>query len=176
MNPGEFILLLILVPFVVSILANELTNWFPRMAEKVLEYWVRKLPKQARQRWIDEWLGELDRIPGGVSKLWFAIWQGVGIGMLKREELRNAIRVLNDEKVVQEKLIPVTITFGSLRKVTLEDLSLTQKTLDILKDEGVDSLKALIALSERDLENIPGLGTRSIDEINNRLAIFRPNI
>jgi Bacterial RNA polymerase, alpha chain C terminal domain len=179
MNPGEFILLIILVPFVVSILANELTGWFPWLAEKMLEYWAQKLPKQARQRWLDEWLGELDTIPGGIFKLWFACCHGIGIKALKREELRKAIQVLNDndeEELNNQKSLNAllrrceTVLTVTVSAISLKSLGVSNQILHSLKEGGVASLVALLALSERDLENISGLDVRSIDEIKKQLA------
>jgi hypothetical protein len=179
MNPGEFILLIILVPFVVSILANELTGWLPWLAEKVLEYWAQKLPKQGRQRWLDEWLAELDTIPGGILKVWFACCHGIGIEALKEQELRRAIQVLNKKEDLnnQDMLAAsrrrnstvLTVTASS---ISLNSLGITNQILNNLKEGGVASLVALLSLSERDLENISGLDARSIDTIKKQLAMF----
>ncbi|AFZ68513.1 DNA-directed RNA polymerase subunit alpha [Deinococcus peraridilitoris] len=57
-------------------------------------------------------------------------------------------------------------------KVTLEGLGLTTRVLHSLKEEGIDSVDALCALSDRDLKKVPGIGERSLDEIKAQLAQF----
>lgn len=56
--------------------------------------------------------------------------------------------------------------------VTLEGLGLTTRVLHSLKEEGIDSVDALCALSDRDLKKVPGIGERSLDEIKQQLAQF----
>ncbi len=57
-------------------------------------------------------------------------------------------------------------------RVTLEGLGLTTRVLHSLKEEGIDSVDALCALSDRDLKKVPGIGERSLDEIKQQLAQF----
>ena len=57
-------------------------------------------------------------------------------------------------------------------KVTLDGLGLTTRVLHSLKEEGIDSVDALCALSDRDLKKVPGIGERSLDEIKAQLAQF----
>lgn len=57
-------------------------------------------------------------------------------------------------------------------RVTLEGLGLTTRVLHSLKEEGIDSVDALCALSDRDLKKVPGIGERSLDEIKAQLAQF----
>ncbi|MDO4263356.1 MAG: DNA-directed RNA polymerase subunit alpha [Deinococcus sp.] len=56
--------------------------------------------------------------------------------------------------------------------VSLEGLGLTTRVLHSLKEEGIDSVDALCALSDRDLKKVPGIGERSLDEIKQQLAQF----
>lgn len=56
--------------------------------------------------------------------------------------------------------------------VTLEGLGLTTRVLHSLKEEGIDSVDALCALSDRDLKKVPGIGERSLDEIKQQLSQF----
>ncbi len=51
----------------------------------------------------------------------------------------------------------------------LEALGLSTRVLHSLKEEGIDSLRALLALNLRDLKNIPGIGERSLEEIQEAL-------
>lgn len=57
-------------------------------------------------------------------------------------------------------------------RVTLEGLGLTTRVLHSLKEEGIDSVDALCALSDRDLKKVPGIGERSLDEIKQQLAQY----
>ena len=57
-------------------------------------------------------------------------------------------------------------------RVTLEGLGLTTRVLHSLKEEGIDSVDALCALSDRDLKKVPGIGERSLDEIKQQLSQF----
>lgn len=61
---------------------------------------------------------------------------------------------------------------GGEPRVTLDGLGLTTRVLHSLKEEGIDSVDALCALSERDLKKVPGVGERSLDEIKKQLAIY----
>ncbi len=56
--------------------------------------------------------------------------------------------------------------------VTLDGLGLTTRVLHSLKEEGINSVDDLIALSERDLKKVPGVGERSLDEIKQQLATY----
>ncbi|MFC6616684.1 DNA-directed RNA polymerase subunit alpha [Deinococcus radiophilus] len=61
---------------------------------------------------------------------------------------------------------------GGEPSVSLEGLGLTTRVLHSLKEEGIDSVDALCALSDRDLKKVPGIGERSLDEIKQQLAQF----
>ncbi|WP_457636908.1 DNA-directed RNA polymerase subunit alpha [Oceanithermus sp.] len=54
--------------------------------------------------------------------------------------------------------------------VSLEDLGLSTRVLHNLKEEGIDSVASLTALTERELKKVPGIGERSVEEIKERLA------
>jgi hypothetical protein len=65
-----FILNLVIVP----ILVIEFTDWLPWLATRMIRAAARILPLAARERYSEEWLAELEAIPGGgLSKLAFAI-------------------------------------------------------------------------------------------------------
>jgi len=54
--------------------------------------------------------------------------------------------------------------------VSLESLELSSRVLHSLQEEGIDSVNALLALSERDLKKVAGVGDKSLEEIKERLA------
>ncbi|XOB97888.1 DNA-directed RNA polymerase subunit alpha [Deinococcota bacterium DY0809b] len=54
--------------------------------------------------------------------------------------------------------------------VALEDLGLSTRVLHNLREEGIDSVANLTALTERELKKVPGIGERSVEEIKERLA------
>ena len=54
--------------------------------------------------------------------------------------------------------------------VSLDDLGLSTRVLHNLKEEGIDSVASLMALTERELKKVPGIGERSVEEIKERLA------
>ncbi len=55
-------------------------------------------------------------------------------------------------------------------KMSLDALELSSRVLHSLQEEGVDSVDALLALSEKDLKKVGGVGEKSLDEIRTRLA------
>jgi len=55
-------------------------------------------------------------------------------------------------------------------KMSLDALELSSRVLHSLQEEGVDSVDALLALSEKDLKKVGGVGDKSLDEIRTRLA------
>ena len=55
-------------------------------------------------------------------------------------------------------------------QISLESLELSSRVLHSLQEEGIDSVNALLALSERDLKKVGGVGEKSLDEIKERLA------
>lgn len=52
----------------------------------------------------------------------------------------------------------------------LESLELSSRVLHSLQEEGIDSVNALLALSERDLKKVGGIGEKSLEEIKDQLA------
>jgi len=54
--------------------------------------------------------------------------------------------------------------------VSLDELGLSTRVLHNLKEEGIDSVANLLALNERELKKVPGIGERSAAEIKERLA------
>ncbi len=58
---------------------------------------------------------------------------------------------------------------GEPSRVSLESLELSSRVLHSLQEEGIDSVDALLALSERDLKKVGGVGDKSLEEIKERL-------
>ena len=52
----------------------------------------------------------------------------------------------------------------------LETLDLSSRVLHSLQEEGIDSVNALLALSERDLKKVGGIGEKSLEEIKEHLV------
>ncbi len=57
-------------------------------------------------------------------------------------------------------------------EVNLESLELSSRVLHSLQEEGIDSIDALLALSEKDLKKVGGVGEKSLEEIKSRLAKY----
>jgi hypothetical protein len=45
----------------------------PWLSERLLQWGARRLPEQYRERYTEDWLGELDAVPGSLIKLAFAV-------------------------------------------------------------------------------------------------------
>ena len=68
-------------------------------------------------------------------------------------------------RVVEEP--PAVVEEG---QIGLESLELSSRVLHSLQEEGIDSVNALLALAERDLKKVGGVGEKSLEEIIERLA------
>ena len=79
-------LLLIVVAAFLNLVVAELFDWCAWLAVRVIRRAARRLPVTARERYQDEWLGELDALPGRrVSLLIFALWIWMGASRTCRE-------------------------------------------------------------------------------------------
>jgi hypothetical protein len=58
---------------VLGLLTNELFGWIGWLAERLLRRAARYLPSAFHQRYLDEWLGDLDTVPGKLAKLGWAL-------------------------------------------------------------------------------------------------------
>ncbi len=115
-----------------------------------------------------------------LDKLTLRIWTDGSV--TPQEALDQAIAILKEHleyfqqapgEVPQE--IPVPVREAEAREeedldIPLEELGFSTRVLHSLKEEGVESLRALLALNLKDLKNIPGIGERSIEEIQEVLA------
>ena len=98
------------------------------------------------------------------------------------ETLRGQLTVFNGEAVEagEEKAPVITIPTAKpadespMRPdqvvLSLESLDLSSRVLHSLQEEGIDSVNALLALSERDLKKVGGVGEKSLEEIKEQLA------
>ncbi|HKI58264.1 MAG TPA: DNA-directed RNA polymerase subunit alpha [Trueperaceae bacterium] len=95
--------------------------------------------------------------------------------------LRNQLNVFSGEGIDggEEKVPVMTIPTKPVEEVatapdqvvmSLESLELSSRVLHSLQEEGIDSVNALLALSERDLKKVGGVGEKSLEEIKERLA------
>ena len=96
------------------------------------------------------------------------------------EILRTQLNVFGGDGVEVEEDVPV-VTVPSAAgepipaeqeppRLNLESLELSNRVLHSLQEEGIDSVNALMALSERDLKRVSGIGEKSLDEIRERLS------
>lgn len=96
------------------------------------------------------------------------------------EILRSQFNVFGGDGVQIEEDVPVvtiptpagepTPAEQEPPRLNLESLELSNRVLHSLQEEGIDSVNALMALSERDLKRVSGIGEKSLDEIRERLA------
>jgi len=95
--------------------------------------------------------------------------------------MRNQLNVFSGEGMEggEEKVPVMTIPTKPMEEVasapdqvvmSLESLELSSRVLHSLQEEGIDSVNALLALSERDLKKVGGVGEKSLEEIKERLA------
>lgn len=94
------------------------------------------------------------------------------------ETLRRQLLVFNDEAAGSDELPPVVavssrpieeLAGSEAVQMSLESLDLSSRVLHSLQEEGIDSVNALLALSERDLKKVAGIGEKSLEEIIERL-------
>jgi hypothetical protein len=88
----EFIVFAIFVPLVVGLLTNEFSDCLPVWAEKIVTRTVRELPERIRERYKQDWLGDLDDHPTGFSKMRFALGLVVGV-LLEKAEYQRFLEV-----------------------------------------------------------------------------------
>lgn len=97
------------------------------------------------------------------------------------DTLRNQLGVFSGNGVLQDEEAAPVMTIPTVQAVesapaedevtmSLESLDLSSRVLHSLQEEGIDSVNALLALSERDLKKVGGVGEKSLEEIKERLA------
>jgi hypothetical protein len=90
-------ILVVLVP----LLLQEFGELAPWMAERLLRWGTGWLPPEHRERYEQDWLGELDAIPGKITKLVFVFRLLVRVPATERALTdRDALRVLAAKRVL----------------------------------------------------------------------------
>lgn len=122
-----------------------------------------------------------------LDRLVLRVWTDGSVS--PNEALDNAVEILRGQlnvfnggtaDAVQETVPVMTIPTkaadeaitGNNEQVlmSLDSLDLSSRVLHSLQEEGIDSVNALLALSERDLKKVGGVGDKSLEEITERLA------
>jgi DNA-directed RNA polymerase subunit alpha len=115
-----------------------------------------------------------------LDKLTLRIWTDGSVTPL--EALNQAVAILKEHLGYfanpEASLLPAPeVPKGEKREsaeedldLPLEELGLSTRVLHSLKEEGIESVRALLALNLKDLRNIPGIGERSLEEIRQALA------
>lgn len=73
------------------------------------------------------------------------------------------------EGVQEEKVVGVAKKVKEDKKLTLEDLNLSSRTINILNEAGIKSLEGLLRKKEDSLKEIKGMGEKSLKEIKTKL-------
>lgn len=95
--------------------------------------------------------------------------------------LREQLNVFNGEGgsaaeehvpvyVAPSKPVEETAAPAGQEVLSLESLNLSSRVLHSLQEDNIDSVNALLALSERELKKVGGVGEKSFEEIKERLA------
>lgn len=86
-------------------------------------------------------------------------------------ELFGLAKELNEEaEGVEIGPAPVEMAASNELSTPIEDLDLTVRSYNCLKREGINTVSELIALSEDQLMNIRNFGSKSVDEVRDKLA------
>ena len=86
-------------------------------------------------------------------------------------ELFGLAKELNSEaEGIEIGPAPVEVAASNELSTPIEDLDLTVRSYNCLKREGINTVSELIALSEDQLMNIRNFGSKSVDEVREKLA------
>ncbi len=120
-----------------------------------------------------------------LDRLVLRVWTDGSTG--PREALENAVEIMRSQLIVfstetmSEVETPVVTLPNTVQQpepvatgaegvqMSLDSLELSSRVLHSLQEEGIDSVNALLALSERDLKKVGGVGDKSLEEIKERL-------
>jgi len=86
-------------------------------------------------------------------------------------ELFGLAKELNEEaEGIEIGPAPVEVAASNELSTPIEDLDLTVRSYNCLKREGINTVSELIALSEDQLMNIRNFGSKSVDEVRDKLS------
>jgi len=86
-------------------------------------------------------------------------------------ELFGLAKELNEEaEGIEIGPAPVEVAASNELSTPIEELDLTVRSYNCLKREGINTVSELIALSEDQLMNIRNFGSKSVDEVRDKLA------
>lgn len=107
-------LLLLVVAALVNALLAELFDWCPWFAQRLVRRAARRLPTTVRERYIDEWLGELGAIPGRrVSVIIFVLRIFAGASKVRAEILGGSTG-RGDAALVVKRAFDATLALSYL--------------------------------------------------------------
>ena len=86
----------------------------------------------------------------------------------EEEEQKAEIQESVQEQKPEEVIASTAVT--EAKEIKLENLDLSSRVLHSLQEEGIDSIDALLALTEKDLKKVGGVGEKSLEEIKAHLA------
>ena len=127
-----------------------------------------------------------------LDRLVLRVWTDGSTG--PREALENAVEIMRSQLIVfstetmSEAETPVVTLPNTVQQpepvatgaegvqMSLDSLELSSRVLHSLQEEGIDSVNALLALSERDLKKVGGVGDKSLEEIKERLEASGLNL
>jgi len=114
-------LVLVSAPALLNLVLAELFDWFPWIAERIVQRAVRKLPPEAQARYSDEWLAELEAVPGrGLSKLLWSVQ--VRVRAPKVSEAIAGVRRVRGGSFAAKRAIDVIVAglvYGSVAPLLL---------------------------------------------------------
>jgi hypothetical protein len=102
-----FIVLLIAIPVVVNLLSSEISDWLPRWSERLVQHAAKRLPEHVQAQYENDWLAELEIIPGKLSKLAFALGLFPGLASLSRAQQTNAVLSQTQPLIKPEQTLTV---------------------------------------------------------------------
>jgi len=96
------ILLALLVATFSRLLADDIKAWLPRLTESLIQFAIRRLPTDQRERLAEEWAADVADTPGDLARLLFAcglIFASTKIASDSRRRV-HAQSVVDDERSV----------------------------------------------------------------------------
>lgn len=77
---------------------------------------------------------------------------------------------LHDAVVAQETDADAAVDEGSILSTSIEDLNLTARTTNALINNDIHTIQDLFALSDAELRDLKGFGSKALDEVKDKLA------